>query len=139
MAYEIHQIGGIDEDQRGTLVDAGVTTTGELLVACSTEESRRDLALQTGIEEASLLRWARLADLMRVSGVGYQYAELLDAAGIVALEALRSQDPDELAEQLAVINRKFKFARTCPGPVVLARWIAQARRMRPLLEHDHEP
>ena len=139
MAYEIHQIGGIDDQQRGTLVSAGVTTTGELLVACSTSDSRRTLAARTGIDEIALLRWARLADLMRVSGVGYQYAELLDAAGIFALEALRSEDPDQLAERLAEINGKTRYARTCPGPVVLARWIAQARRMRPLLEHDHEP
>lgn len=137
MAYEIHQIGGIDDEQRGTLVAAGVRTTGELLVACSTVDGRRDLAGRTGIEENALLRWARLADLMRVSGVGYQYAELLDAAEIHTLAALRSQDPDALAERLGAINRRQRFARTCPGAVILARWISQARRMRPLLKHDH--
>lgn len=137
MAYEIRHVAGIDARQCRALVAAGVGTTGELVHACGTRTRRRALAERTGIEEGTLLRWARLADLMRISGVGFQYAELLDAAGIAAVELLRSQDPDALAARLFEINSRLRLARTCPGPIGLERWIRQARGLATIIEIDH--
>jgi hypothetical protein len=40
------------------------------------------LAEESGIDEKRILTWVNLADLMRLNGVGKQFAELLEAAGV---------------------------------------------------------
>ena len=82
MNYSIETIEGIGATYGKTLKDAGISNTKGLLERCGTRAGRTKTAKETGLSEALLLKWTNMADLMRISGVGEEYSELLEAAGV---------------------------------------------------------
>ena len=89
MAYKIIDIQGIGEAYAPKLIAIGIKTPDELLEACLTPAARKKVADKTGISGKFILKWANHADLFRISGIGPQYAELLEA------ENLAQRDPSE--------------------------------------------
>jgi len=73
------------------------------------------LAEETGIEERRILTWVNLADLMRLTGVGKQFAELLEAAGVDSVKELRHRNAENLAQAMAETNAKKKLTRAVPS------------------------
>ena len=82
MFYKILEIEGIAPEHMRKLEKAGITTTEHLLAQAGDAKARERLAVSTGIGEKSLAKWAAMADLMRVKGIGQQYSELLVAVGV---------------------------------------------------------
>ena len=82
MTYPISTLDGIDPITAGKLKSVGIRTTGALLEAAKTMKGRKALAETTGIDESRILKWANMADLFRIKGVGEEYSELLEAAGV---------------------------------------------------------
>ena len=78
----IDTIEGIDHKQATSLRKARIRTVEALLKKGSTRAGRRDIAAATGIGEKLILEWVNRADLMRVNGVGEEYSDLLEAAGV---------------------------------------------------------
>lgn len=135
MNYSIEKVEGIGKTYRRKLAKAGVKTTGALLRTCCLRTGRREISKETGLTEAQLLKWANMADLMRVKGVGPEYSELLERAGVDTVKELRRRRADKLAEAMTSLNQKKKLTRRPPGQQMVEGWIASAKALDPVIRH----
>jgi predicted flap endonuclease-1-like 5' DNA nuclease len=135
MGYKIDEIEGIGPAYAGKLATAKIGTTDDLLKLCCDAKGRKTTAETTGISEGQLLKWANMADLMRVSGVGSEYSELLEAAGVDTVKELRNRNAENLAAKMAEVNETRKLTRNVPSEKVVSGWIDQAKSLDPLITH----
>lgn len=136
MSLHVSKLRGIALETRGRLKSRGVTYTDQLLAAAGKPGQRRQLAADSGIDEAELLRLVRRADLARVKGVGAIFADMLEFVGVLDVGGLASRDAMSLHRQLFELNRMERFARRAPTPEEVADWVAQARRLPRMIEVD---
>jgi predicted flap endonuclease-1-like 5' DNA nuclease len=129
MTYPITDINGISDDIAESLKMAGIRTTEKLLEAAKSPKGRKALAAKTDISEKQLLRWANMADRMRVKGLGKEYAELLQLAGVDTVKELKYRNPEKLARAMAAANVKRKLVRLLPSDKSVSRWIEQAKKL----------
>ena len=87
------------------------------------------------MEEGQLLKWANMADLMRISGVGEEFSELLEAAGVDTVKELRNRKADNLAARMAEVNQAKKLIRQVPSASQVSKWIEQAKSLAPTITH----
>lgn len=135
MSYKIEEIEGIGPAYGQKLATAGVKTTDDFLKLCSDATGRKKVALTTGIDETLLLKWANMADLMRINGIGGEYAELLEASGVDTIKELRTRVADNLAQKAAQINEVKRLTRVVPSSKVIADWIEKAKTLEPSITH----
>lgn len=135
MSNAIDTIEGIGPVYADKLAIAGIKTTRALLVACANAGGRKTIAKQTGLTEQQLLKWTNMADLMRITGVGSEYAELLEAAGVDTIKELRNRNPENLAAAMLDVNNRKALTRIVPGANVVSSWIDQAKQMEPMVTH----
>lgn len=135
MSYKIQDIEGIGPSHGQRLDDAGIKTTGALLKACCDPKGRKAMAEKTGFSEQQLLKWTNMADLMRVSGVGEEYSELLEAAGVDTVKELRNRNPENLAQAMAAANAQKKLVRLVPSAKTVAKWVEQAKELPPAITY----
>ena len=76
-----------------------------------------------------------MADLMRISGIGSEYSELLEAAGVDTVKELRNRNAENLAAKMAEVNETRKLTRAVPAEKVVSGWIEQAGSLEPLITH----
>ena len=133
MGYRIEHVEGIGPTDAEKLAAAGIKTTTSLLKACGDRKGRQSVGEDTGISENHLLRWANLADLMRITGVGPRSSELLEAAGVVTVDELRSRSAASLAAGMKRVHAVTKITRTSPVPSIVQRWIDQAEELAPVI------
>jgi predicted flap endonuclease-1-like 5' DNA nuclease len=131
----IADIEGIGPSYAAKLEKAGVKTTDALLKAGAKPKGRADLEKATGISAAKLLEWVNHADLYRIKGVGSEYSDLLEAAGVDSPVELAHRVPANLAAKIAEINAAKKLVRVVPGEKVIAGWIDQAKKLPKVVEH----
>ena len=70
---------------RSTLIrftPTNISYTSELLAAGGTPQGRRELSEKTGISHDLILEWVNLSDLFRIKGIGEEYSDLLEEAGV---------------------------------------------------------
>jgi len=130
MTYAISDIAAIDPDAVTSLKKAGIRTTARLLETAKDAKGRRLLAEKTGITEKAILRWANLSDKMRIKGVGEDYANLLQAAGVETVKELKYRNPARLAKAMADANAKRKLVRVLPSDRAVVRWIGDANKLQ---------
>ncbi|MEZ5543508.1 MAG: DUF4332 domain-containing protein [Pseudomonadota bacterium] len=135
MAYKIEEIEGIGPAFAAKLEPAGIKTTADLLQLCCDAGGRKATADKTGLKESQLLKWANMADLMRISGVGSEFSELLEAAGVDTVKELRNRRADNLAAKMAEVNASKKLTRAVPSETVVGKWIEAAKNLKPMIEH----
>ncbi len=135
MGYRIDEIEGIGQAYRDKLGTAGITTTDDLLEHCCSPGGRKKIAEKTGVSEKQILGWTNMADLMRVSGVGRQYAELLEAAGVDTIKELRTRNVQNLATKIEEINAAKRLAKATPTETMISDWISQAKNTDPKLTY----
>jgi len=121
MSYPITDIDGIEPEIAGKLKSVGIRTTTKLLEAARSPKGRRLLAEKTGFDEKKILCWANLADKMRIKGIGEEYAELLQAAGVDTVKELKYRNPSNLAKAMAAANRRQKLVRLLPSEKAVLR------------------
>jgi predicted flap endonuclease-1-like 5' DNA nuclease len=102
---------------------------------CCGAEGRKRVAEATGLGEAKRLTWANMADLMRISGVGGEFAELLKASGVDTIKELRNRNAENLAQKAQQINEVKKLTRVVPSPAVISGWIEKAKQLDPQITH----
>lgn len=120
-------IAGIGRAYSAILRDnADIRTTQDLLAKAGTPQGRAELAEQTGLSEKLLTRWVRRADLMRIEGVGEEYGELLDHAGVKSLADLARRNAANLYEKLRLTNAVRDLVRRLPSVQEIQNWIEQA-------------
>jgi predicted flap endonuclease-1-like 5' DNA nuclease len=130
MTYAIADIAAIDPEAAVSLKKAGIRTTARLLDTAKDAKGRRLLAEKTGISEKNILRWANLSDKMRIKGVGEDYANLLQAAGVDTVKELKYRNPARLAKAMAEANVKRKLVRVLPSDRAVVRWIGDANKLQ---------
>lgn len=135
MSYSIADIEGIGPRFADRLRGAGIKTTGTLLKRAASPKGRRDVAGATGLEEKQILKWANMADLMRIKGVGEEYSELLEAAGVDTVKELRNRNAANLHAKMAEVNGSGKLVRLLPSAGAVEKWIAHAKTLAPMMTY----
>ena len=135
MSYSISTIAGIGPAMTARLQAEHIRTTEKLLEAAKTVKDRRNLAEKLGVDEQTVLRWANLADRMRIKGVREPYAELLKDAGVDTVRELKYRNPGRLAEAMAAANAKRKRVDQLPTTKRIERWVADARKLTPKITY----
>ena len=120
---------GIGPERRAALAAIGITTRQELLDRGATPEGRAEIAEQSKISEKLIAGWVSAVDLTRVTGVGPQSAELLQAAGVATVGDLAQQDAASLHEKLVAVNASRKLVRVVPGVAQIEKAIDTAKEL----------
>ena len=131
----IQAIEGIGPIYGAKLRKAGCGTPARLLKDGATRKGRKAIAQRTGISEAIILRCVNMADLFRVKGVATQYAELLESAGVDTVKELHNRNAENLTKAMHETNNAKKLVRQVPNVVMVSRWIAQAKELKPLVTY----
>ena len=135
MGYKIEEIEGIGPAYGEKLASADISTTDDLLKLCCDAKGRKATAEKTGLNTGQLLKWTNMADLMRISGIGSEYSELLEAAGVDTVKELRNRNAANLATKMAEVNETKKLTRTVPSEKVVSGWVEQAGSLEPVITH----
>lgn len=125
----IVKIEGIGDVYRQKLQSAGVKTVEKLLKRGATPAGRDQLAGETGISASLILEWVNHADLWRIKGVGEEYSDLLEEAGVDTVVELAQRRADNLFAKMNEVNMAKKLVRRLPTEVQVAEWISQAKKL----------
>ena len=128
-------IEGIGEVYEAKLKEVGVSSIEGLLEACTTKKGRANLAEKTGITEKLVLKWANHADLIRIKGIGGEYAELLEAAGVDTVPELSKRRADNLFKKMVEVNEMKKLVRKLPTEKQVEGWIQQAAGLPRVMQY----
>ncbi len=132
---DIERIEGIGPKYAQELKKVGVETTNQLLELGASKKGRQELAEKSGISEKLVLEWVNLADLMRVEGVGEEYADLLEEAGVDSVKELRNRRADNLHEAMLKTNDAKNLVRRPPSLNEVEKWVEQAKSLPPIITH----
>jgi len=133
--YKVEEIEGIGPAYAKKLAAAGIETTDHLLDQCGNASGRATTADKAGITPKLLLKWANMADLMRISGVAGENAELLEAAGVDTVKELKMRKADNLAAKMAEVNAEKKLTRRVATAKQVEKWVEQAKTLEPKITH----
>ncbi len=131
MDYKIIDIEGVGEVYAEKLIAAGINKVSELLEKCAAPKGRKELAEATGISEKLILKWTNHADLFRINGVGPQFAELLEAAGVDTVKEFRHRVAENLQPKLAEVNEQKNICNRVPVVSEIQKMIDQAKELEP--------
>ena len=126
---KIVDVEGVGTKFAEKLIKAGVSTTDGLLKAGATPKGRKALAEKTGIGDALILKWVNHVDLYRIKGVGSEYSELLEAAGVDTIPELAQRKAGNLIQKIVAVNMEKKLVRKLPVESQVADWIEQAKKL----------
>lgn len=133
---KIEEIEGIGPAYAAKLAAAGVTTTDGLLERGANPSGRTTLESATGIDHALLLEWVNHADLMRIKGVGSEYSDLLEAAGVDSLAELAQRNAANLATTFQEVDAaRPNIVRRVPTESEIQSWIDQSKALPKVVEH----
>ncbi len=131
----ISSIEGIGPVYAEKLAAAGIKTTEALLKEGGAKSGRKKIAEDTGIDEKRILRWVNMADLFRLRGVGEEYSDLLEAAGVDTVKELATRNAANLTAKMAEVNAEKKLVRSLPTEEKVADWVEQAKGLEPAVSH----
>jgi predicted flap endonuclease-1-like 5' DNA nuclease len=126
---KIADIEGIGPAFAAKLAQAGVITTDALLKQACGPVERKFLAETTGIGENLILEWVNHADLYRIKGVGSEYSDLLEEAGVDTVVELATRVPENLLAKIVEVNKEKNLVNKVPGLTQIADWIKQAKKL----------
>ena len=132
---KVEDIEGIGPAHAATLQAAGVRTSDALLERAGPKKGRDELAAATGISGKLLLEWANACDLMRIRGIGAQFSDLLEAAGVDSAAELARRNAATLAATFQELNAARATTRRAPTEAMVADWIAQAKQLPKVVTH----
>ncbi|MDH3317773.1 MAG: DUF4332 domain-containing protein [Gammaproteobacteria bacterium] len=132
---KIDTIEGIGPALSEKFSQAGISACETLLEKGSTKNGRKELEAATGISEAQILKFVNHADLMRIKGVGGEYAELLEHAGVDTVPELAQRNAENLAAKMVEINLEKKLVRSTPTEKQAHDWIKQAKTLPKIIQY----
>ncbi len=135
MATKIIEIEGIGKSYAVKLEAAGIKTVEDLLEKGATAKGREKISEKTGISTKLILEWVNKADLMRIKGIGQEYADLLEAAGVDTVPELSRRNPQNLFEKLKEVNEEKKLVRQLPSLKKIENWVEQAKNLPKKVTH----
>lgn len=125
----IIDIEGIGETYAATLKGAGIATVEALLKEGGSPAGRKTLAEKTGLTTQRILEWVNRADLARINGVGSEYADLLENAGVDTVKELATRRGDNLHAKMMEVNEAKKLVRRPPTLAEVEKWVAEAKTL----------
>ncbi len=128
-------IEGIDQAWAARLKAAGVRTVEGLLAKGATTAGRAELAEKSGISGSLILEWVNHADLYRIRGIGSEYSDLLEEAGVDSVPELAQRNAENLLAKLTEVNLAKKLVRRLPVLSQIKNWIAQAQQLPRVVTH----
>ena len=135
MTYKIQDIEGIGPVYGEKLAAASIKTTDDLLAHCADAKGRKAVEAKIGVGASLLLKWANKADLMRISGIGSEYSDLLEAAGVDTVKELKMRRADNLTAKMLEVNAARKLTRNPPAASIVTKWIEAAKPLPPTITH----
>lgn len=132
---KIEDVEGIGPATGAKFTAAGVKNTDALLEKGCTKAGRKALAAATGLSEAAILKFVNMADLYRVKGIGSEYSELLEAAGVDTVPELATRNCANLCAKMAEVNAAKKLVRALPAEKTVEGWIANAKELGRKVEY----
>lgn len=131
----LEDIEGVAAGYAEKLRAAGVGSVEALLEKGGTAKGREEIATASGIGDAHVLKWVNHADLFRIHGVGGEYAELLEAAGVDSVAELAQRNATNLGARLTEINDAKHLVRSVPALTQVEKWIAEAKELPRAVSH----
>ena len=131
----LEYIEGVGSAYSQKLHEIGITNVAELLDKGATPQGRKQIADFTGISDKLVLRWVNMADLYRIKGIGQEYAELVEAAGVDTVPELAKRNPANLLEKLSAANAEKKMVRRLPTQAQVDGWVEQAKGLPPVITY----
>ncbi len=135
MATKIAEIEGVGPVYAEKLASAGIKSVEALLEEGASKSGRKKIAEETGIDESKILKWVNHSDLFRIKGVGPEFAELLEAAGVDTVKELRNRNAENLHAKLEEVQAEKKLTRVIPALSRVEDFIAQAKVLPPVVTY----
>ncbi|HSL32110.1 MAG TPA: DUF4332 domain-containing protein, partial [Candidatus Limnocylindrales bacterium] len=133
---KIEDVEGIGPDHAASLRGVGITTTDALLERGATAAGRAELATTAGVSPKLVLEWVNHVDLMRIDGVGSEYSDLLEAAGVDSPAELAQRNAANLAQTFQELDAaRPDWIRSVPSVATVEGWIAQAKALPQIVSH----
>ena len=133
---KIEEVEGIGPVYAEKLSAAGVSSADDLLEKGAKPGGRKDLEAATGIAHSLILEWVNHVDLMRIKGVGSEYSDLLEAAGVDSPAELANRNAGNLATTVQeVVAARPGIVRRIPTEGELQGWIDQSKKLPKVVEH----
>jgi predicted flap endonuclease-1-like 5' DNA nuclease len=130
---EVEGIGPIEAEK---LALVGIVTAEALLDKGAKRGDRAAIEKATGISETLILKWVNRVDMMRINGVGSEYSDLLEAAGVDSPAELAQRNAASLATTFQEVDAaRPNMVRRVPSESEVAGWIAQAKGLSKVVEH----
>ncbi len=135
-SYKISDIEGIGPAYAEKLRLAGVRSVDALLKKAAEKKGRGTLSTRTGIDESVILKWVNMADLYRIKGVGSEYAELLEKAGVDTVKELRNRNAENLFQKMQEVNSSGRaLVRQLPSLKQVQSWVKHAQKLDPKVSY----
>jgi len=133
---KIEEVEGIGDEMGGKLRAVGIATTDDLLMAGASASGRDKVESMTGISGKLILKWVNHVDLMRIPGVGSEFSDLLEAAGVDSPAELAQRNAANLAQTFQELDAaRPNTVRRVPSQETVEEWIASAKKMEMAVSH----
>lgn len=132
---KLDEIEGIGPAYAAKLEAAGIKNTDQLLEKAGSGKGREELAEASGVSKALLLEWVNHVDLMRIKGVGSEFSDLLEEAGVDSCPELGHRNAANLTAKMAELNETKKLVRRVPTESEVQGWIDQAKTLPKVVTH----
>jgi len=133
---KIEDVEGIGGEMGAKLRAVGIATTDDLLMAGASSSGRDKVESMSGISGKLILKWVNHVDLMRIPGVGSEYSDLLEAAGVDSPAELAQRNAANLAQTFAELDAaRPNTVRRVPSQATVEEWIAAAKNMEMAVSH----
>ena len=129
------EVEGIGKVYAEKLNAVGIATTEKLLETGGSKKGRSSMAEKTGISEKLILEWVNLSDLFRIKGVGEQYSDLLEEAGVDTVAELANRNPENLYNKMIEVNDKKNLVNRTPWLSSVKSWVKQAKELPGMVEY----
>ncbi len=133
--YKVAEIEGIGDVYSAKLEQAGIKTVNDILEKGKSVKGRKTLAESTGIDAKLILKWVNMGDLFRVKGIGKEYSELLEKAGVDTVKELRNRNPENLLAKLEGADSGRPLVRALHSLKSVESWIEAARNLDPMVTY----
>jgi uncharacterized membrane protein HdeD (DUF308 family)/predicted flap endonuclease-1-like 5' DNA nuclease len=132
---DVSTIEGIGPKYSEALKEQGVDSPQALLEAGATSKGRKSLAEKTGLSPKLILAWVNQADLMRIKGVGSEFADLLEKAGVDTVPELARRNASNLHAKVVEVNEEKHLVRQVPSPQKVESWVAEAKELDRVVQY----
>ncbi len=126
---------GIGNKYTKDLRRAGVRSTGDLLKRGATPKGREKISRDSDISKTLVLEWVNHVDLFRIKGVGEEYSDLLEEAGVDTVVELAQRNAANLYAAIQQTNAKKKLVRQLPSQKMVSNWVNQAKKLPRVVQY----